>query len=168
MTAKTLAVYHTSPYQPFLHLPGRLKQFSRGIFALGVWGRRFTWLAPFFLTHKARVAWGLHCLSSRGHGWKASFGFKPQRCWREGCSAVPLHTYNWQQTFLQGLLQTLEIVWLEGAITGGHGKGRNSNLLFTSLLNLGNDRSTFPSWQSLRVSSDIYVTGKAYNMYTVV
>lgn len=66
------------------------------------------------------------------------------------------------------LSQTSETDWLEGATTAGQGTGTTLNLLFPSSLNLGDDRSTFPSQQSLGVSSDIYVTGKAYNMYTVV
>lgn len=168
MTADNLAVYYTSPCQTDFLLPGRLKQYSTGIFTCGIWGSRLTWLATFFLTYKTWVMWWLHCPSSRGHCWKDPFALEPQRQRGEGCSTTPLCTFKWQETFLQCPSQTSEMGWLGRAIVDGHRKGRNSNPIFTSLLNLGDDRSTFPFWQSLRVSSDIYVTGKAYNMYTVV
>lgn len=78
MPVNTLAVQQASPCQPFFPLPRKLKWFSRGVCACGVRGWRPTWLATSIFTHKAQVAWHLHCPSSRGHCWKKSFAFKPQ------------------------------------------------------------------------------------------
>lgn len=59
--------------QPFFPFPRRLKRFSRGVFAHGVQDRRLTWLATFFLTHKAQLARRLHRPSSRGRCGKSLF-----------------------------------------------------------------------------------------------
>lgn len=55
-----------------------------------------------------------------------------------------LHTFNMQETFQQCHLQTLEMGCLEEGIMDGHGKGRNSKLLFVALLNPGDDRKHAP------------------------
>lgn len=142
MPVNTLAVQQASPCQPFFPLPRKLKRFSRGVCACGVRGWRPTWLVTSTFTHKAQVAWHLHCPSSRGHCWKKSFAFKPQSS--PGFSTTPLHTFKMQETFQPCHLQTSEMGCLEEGIMDGHGKGRNSKLLFTALLNPGDDRKHAP------------------------
>lgn len=73
---------------------------------------------------------------------KISLAFKPQSS--PGFSTTPLHTFNMQETSQQCHLQTLEMGCLEEGIMDGHGKGRNSKLLFTALLNPGDDRKHAP------------------------
>lgn len=96
MTVKTLVIWQASPCQPFFPLPGRLKGFSRGVCACGVPCRRTTWLVTLLFTHRAWVAWHLHCCSSRGHCWRNSFAFKPQSS--SGLSTTPVHTFKMQET----------------------------------------------------------------------
>lgn len=64
----------------------------------------------------------------------------------EGKAALPpLPVLSKGRKLLQCPSQTSEMDWLEAVTMDGQGKSRNLNLLFTSSLNLGDDRSTFPS-----------------------